>query len=164
MTPHLGNHGFLGRAPRTLTPGEQALLLAATAQDPADLRDHVIFSVALGTGLREHEILALEIGDVFDQGRCRRRIELRVFKGSGGRDGAGTSMSHGRDVQEVLLPDAVREKLTAFRVWKEARGEDLSPRAPLFVSQRGLRLSARQVRHLFHIWQAICPATISPER
>ena len=62
-------------------------------------------------------------------------------------------MSPGRDVQEVLLPDAVREKLTAFRLWKQARGEDLSPLAPLFVSQRGLRLSARQVRHLFQVWQ-----------
>jgi len=36
--------------------------------------------VALGTGLREHEIAALDVGDVLhDDGRVRRRIALRMF-------------------------------------------------------------------------------------
>ena len=136
--------GHLGRAPTTLTSDEQSRLLAATSIDPEDLRDHVIFSLALGTGLREHEILGLDCGDVYDaDGRCRQRIVLRVFKR--GRQG-----SRG---QEVLLPDRLRAKLEAFRSWKQVRYEDLAPDAPLFVSQKDGRLSARQLRHLFHVWQ-----------
>jgi integrase len=39
--------------------------------------------VALGTGLREHEIAALDVGDVLhEDGRVRRRITLRTFKRS----------------------------------------------------------------------------------
>ena len=145
-------YGHMGRAPRTLTADEQARLLAATSRDPRDLRDHVIFSVALGTGLREHEILGLDCGDVFDgEGRCRRRVALRVFKG-GPKQGA-TSMSRGTRGQEVLLPDALVTKLDALRLWKEAREELLAPEAPLFVSQWDRRLSARQLRHQFHVWQ-----------
>ena len=71
------------RAPKTLTEAEQRSLLKTTGQHRAGFRDHVIFSLALGTALREHEILALDIGDVFDNaGRSRRRVQLRVFKRS----------------------------------------------------------------------------------
>ena len=98
-------YGHVGRAPRTLTTDEQARLLAATARDPRDLRDHVIFSVALGTGLREHEILGLDCGDVYDrEGRCRRRVVLRVFKGNGSRLGI---VSDG-DPAQVLLSGAAQ--------------------------------------------------------
>ena len=62
------------RAARTLTEQEQRKLLAVTGQRRDGWRDHVIFSVALGAGRREHEILALNVGDVFDDlGRARRR-------------------------------------------------------------------------------------------
>jgi hypothetical protein len=37
--------------------------------------------VALGTGLCEYEIVALDVGDVLhDDGRVRRRIALRTFR------------------------------------------------------------------------------------
>src|SRR5881296_596161 len=39
------------RAPETMTAAEQANLLRATAAHPAP-RDHVLYSMALGTGLR----------------------------------------------------------------------------------------------------------------
>ena len=52
--------------PPTLTADEQRLILRATAKHP---RDHVIFSMALGTGLRLSELLGLNVGDVF----CARR-------------------------------------------------------------------------------------------
>jgi integrase len=48
-------------SPTTLTADEQRLILGATA---GNLRDHVIFSLALGTGLRLAEIVGLDIGDV----------------------------------------------------------------------------------------------------
>ena len=49
--------------------------------------------------------------------------------------------------------DALRSKLGKLRRRKEQRGESLEPDAPLFVSQRGTRLSTRQLRHAFTVWQ-----------
>ena len=132
------------RPPRTLTEHEQTLLLRATGQHAAGWRDHVIISLGLGTGLREHELLALDLGDVFDdEGGAKRRVTLRVFKRSAGEPA----------VQEVVLPDLVRAKLTKLRAWKKREGESLAPDAPLFVSRLGKRLSSRQLRENFATWQ-----------
>jgi len=85
------------------------------------------------------------VGDVFDAaGEPKRRVLLRVFKG----DGRGED-----DLQEVVLSEALRAKLAGLRAWKQAERESLAHDAPLFVSQRGLRLSTRQLRHAFGIWQ-----------
>lgn len=132
------------RPPRTLTETELHLLLKTTGQHRNGFRDHVIFSLALGTALREHEILALDVGDVFaDDGRSRRRVQLRVFKRS----------NDDVDAQEIVLPDALRAKLDKFYGWKKRAGQSVTPDAPLFVSRRKQRLSKRQVRHAFHVWQ-----------
>ena len=73
----------ISRPVKTLTEAEQRALLKVTGQHVAGWRDHCIFSLAMGTGLREHEILALDVGDVFDDaGRAKRRVALRVFKRS----------------------------------------------------------------------------------
>jgi site-specific recombinase XerC len=133
------------RAPRTLTEREQKALLRVTGEHCAGWRDHVLFAMALGTGLRAHELVALDVGDVFDDGgRVRRRLALRVFKGDGRGDDDG---------QEVLLPEGLRAKLERLRAWKAGEGESLDGAAPLFVSQRGSRLSTRQLRHAFAVWQ-----------
>ena len=134
----------VGRPPKTLTELEQRLLLKASGEHRDGFRDHVIFSIALGTGLREHEILALNVGDVFDtDGKARRRLTLRVFKRS----------SDEADLQEVVLPDGVRAKLDKLHRWKKGNGENLGADAPVFVSRKGNRLSARQLRHAFKVWQ-----------
>lgn len=71
------------RPPRTLLEREQKQLLKVTGQHRDGFRDHVIFSLALGTGLREHEIVGLDVGDIYNfQGTARRRVQLRVFKKS----------------------------------------------------------------------------------
>jgi len=134
----------VARPPKTLTDLEQRLLLKFSGERRGGWRDHVIFSLALGTGLREHEILALDVGDVFDPGgRVCRRVQLRVFK----------RCRVEQAEQEVILPDGVRAKLAKLHGWKKRAGESLKPDAPLFVSRKGNRLSARQLRHLFHQWQ-----------
>jgi len=134
----------VARPPKTLTEREQRLLLKTTGEHRAGFRDHVIFSLALGTGLREHEILALDVGDIFDDGgKARRRVQLRVFKRS----------SDETEHQEVVLPDATRVKLDKLYRWKKRAGESLAPDAPLFVSRKGNRLSSRQLREVFKIWQ-----------
>lgn len=90
------------RPPRTHTELEQATLLKVAGEHRDGFRDHVIFAVALGTGLREHEIAALDVGDVLhEDGRVRRRIALRMFKRS----------STEPATQEVFIPDSLWYKL-----------------------------------------------------
>lgn len=130
--------------PKTLTLHEQTKLLSATGMHKAGFRDHVIFSLALGTALREHEIAALNVGDIRDDGgSIRRRFPLRIFKRSNDDPRA----------QEAILPDALRFKLEKFCRWKKSEGEALEAGAPLFASRQSDRLSTRQVRRLFSAWQ-----------
>lgn len=125
--------------PRTLTRDEEKRLLAVTA---SCLRDHAIVYLALKTGLREHEILALNVGQVFDGELVRRAVELVVFKRSN------------QDDQYVFLNhDGLREKLTRLYREKKRLRHDMSDAAPLFVSREGNRLSARALRHAFTGWQ-----------
>ena len=132
------------RAPRTFTEREQQQLLRATGEHRSGFRDHVIIATALATGLRAHELLALDVGDVFDgAGRARRRVQLRVYKRSNDVPAA----------QEVILPDGLRAKLDKLHRWKEGEGQSLAPDAPLFVSRNGNRLSGRQLRERFAQWQ-----------
>jgi site-specific recombinase XerC len=120
------------------------MLLRVTGERRDGFRDHVLFSLALGTGLREHEIVALDAGQVMESGEVRRRILLATFKGS----------DRLKDTfQEVVLPDLLRHKLAKFIKWKQAEGEATDPISPLFVSRVGKRISTRQLRHLFHLWQ-----------
>ncbi|MDP1826637.1 MAG: tyrosine-type recombinase/integrase [Archangium sp.] len=137
----------ISRPARTLTENEQRLLLKVTGQRRDGFRDHVIYSVALGAGLREHEILALNVGDVFDEaGRAKRRLQLRVFKRA----------SDDPAPQEVLLPDIVRAKLEKLMASRKRAGEVATLDTPIFVSRLGTRLSARQLRHAFGVWQKRC--------
>jgi len=79
-------------SPQTLTRAEQRAILRATASNP---RDHLIYSLALGTGLRLAEIVGLNVGDVYTtEGRPRNRVRLRPEIAKGGRVG------------DVLLHDA----------------------------------------------------------
>jgi len=69
-------------SPPTLTRTEQRAILRATAGNP---RDHLIYSLALGTGLRLAEIVGLNVGDVYTtEGRPRNRVRLRpeIAKGA----------------------------------------------------------------------------------
>jgi integrase/recombinase XerC len=134
----------VAKPPNILNEHEQRLLLKTSGEHRDGYRDHVIFSLALGTGLREHEILALNIGDVFgDDAKAKRRVTLRIFKRS----------DKDAKTQETILPETLRAKLDKLYRWKKQEGEDLSANAPLFVSRNGNRLSTRQLREMFGIWQ-----------
>ena len=70
-------------SPQTLTRGEQRAILRATARNR---RDHLIYSLALGTGLRLAEIVGLNVGDVYTpEGRPKNRLRLRREIARGGR-------------------------------------------------------------------------------
>src|SRR5206468_6154120 len=96
-------------SPPTLTQMEQKAILAATAGHP---RNHLIYSMALGTGLRLAEIVGLNVGDVFaPDGTPRSRVRVRAEIAKGGRAG------------DIFLPDALVPKLRKFWAHKRCRGE-----------------------------------------
>jgi site-specific recombinase XerC len=129
------------RAPETMTAAEQARLLRATAAHE-NHRDHVLYSMALGTGLRLRELLGLNVGDVSPDGRqVRQRVLLRTSTTKNGRRG------------EVFLPARLVPKLRRFLAWKRKINQSLEPDAPLFVSCQGRRLSPRAAQWRFHWWQ-----------
>ncbi len=89
-------------SPQTLTLAEQRAILRATA---GNYRDHLIYSLALGTGLRLAEIVGLNVGDVYTpDGKPKNRLRLRPEIAKGGRSG------------DVFLPDALMAKLR--RLWR----------------------------------------------
>jgi integrase len=126
-------------SPTTLTTDEQRLILRATA---GNLRDHVIISLALGTGLRLAEIVGLNVGDVFaPDGMPRVRVRVRAAIAKGGR------------AADVFLPERLVAKLKRFWRWKRERRESMETDAPLFANQSRRRISKRRVQHAWTGWQ-----------
>lgn len=137
--------------PRTLTAAEQARVLALTGEHARGYRDHMLFSVVLGTGLRAHELAALDVSDALTKRRNGRdSIELRVFKRS----------TEDPAPQVVRVPNALRHKLTQYAKWKRRR-ESLDDAAPLFISRKGGRLSRWGLRHAWLRWRE--RAEVSPK-
>ena len=126
-------------SPPTLTTDEQKLILRATTKHP---RDHLIISLALGTGLRLGEIVGLNVGDVFaPSGSPRVRVRIRREIAKRGRAG------------DVFLPDRLVTKMARFWKWKKRQGGRLDAAAPLFCAQSVRRLSKRRVQFLWREWQ-----------
>jgi len=126
-------------SPPTLTHAEQKAILRATRRN---LRDHLIYSLALGTGLRLAEIVGLNVGDVYTpEGKPKNRVRLRPEIAKNGRAG------------DVFLPDALLVKFRRFWRHKAVRREGLRPADPLFCSQSRNRISPRRVQFAFRTWQ-----------
>src|SRR5437867_8168159 len=126
-------------SPPTLTKRETEAILRATAGHP---RDHMIYSLALGTGLRLAEIVGLNVGDVFaPDGTSRSRVRIRPEIAKGGRVG------------DVFLPDALVPKLRRFWAYKRARGEGTAPGDPLLCSQSRVRISKRRGQFPLATWE-----------
>jgi integrase/recombinase XerC len=126
--------------PQTLTANEQRRILSATRSHP---RDHLVISLALGTGLRLGELVGLNVGDLyFPDGQARGRIRVRREIAKRGRVG------------DVFLPDSLIPKVESFWEYKLDRGEYLDPDAPLLCSQSRRRISTRRIQVVFREWQA----------
>src|SRR5713101_1566087 len=126
-------------SPQTLTHAEQRAILRATARN---LRDHLIYSLALGTGLRLAEIVGLDVGDVYTpDGGPKNRVRLRPEIAKNGKAG------------DIFLPDALRVKFRKFWRHKATKREGLLPEDPLFCNQSRTRISPRRVQFAFRTWQ-----------
>lgn len=89
------------RAPETMTAAEQAALLRASQDSP---RDHLLYSMALGAGLRPRELLGLNVGDVSPDGRAvRTRVTLDPVTTKAGR-ATRRSCRHGAGSSCLGLP------------------------------------------------------------
>ena len=126
-------------SPPTLTREETRALLAASRSHP---RDHLVFSLALGTGLRLSELVGLDVGDLFfPNGAPRTRVRVRPEIAKRGRSG------------DVFLPDALTPKLRRFWAYKLECGERIGPEQPLFCALSRRRLSRRRIQVVFRNWQ-----------
>lgn len=128
------------------------------------MRDYTIFSIALDTGLREHEVAALTNSDVFEPSqRAKGWALIRVYKGHKRVSKPATASPHApsetpvkvkpREPQRVFLPESTRAILEAFFIEKHRMRESLAPDAPLFVGRAGKPFSLRSLRHVFELWQ-----------
>jgi integrase/recombinase XerC len=126
-------------SPQTLTHDEMHALLAASR---SHARDHLVFSLALGTGLRLSELVGLDVADLyFPNGEPRIRVRIRPEIAKRGRTG------------DVFLPDALLPKLRRFWTYKLERGERIQAASPLFCAQSRRRISPRRLQVLFRTWQ-----------
>jgi site-specific recombinase XerD len=85
--------------PKTLTDPEVHALLVATGRAERDLRNHVLLLVAVSTGLRVSELVALDVGDVKSGKGVKTVVELRAETTKGKRAG------------EIVLAERVRRRL-----------------------------------------------------
>lgn len=109
---------------RTLSLAEGRRLLAHTSSAP---RDHAIFALALGAGLRLAEISALNLSDVHDGDRLSWRIRLPEAK---------RQADYSADV--LLHANTVRRIRSYVRAEVKRRGT-----GPVFLSRRGPRAGGR---------------------
>lgn len=142
------------RPPRTMLDSELARVLKVTGEHREGFRDHVIISLAVGTALRESEIAGLDLGDVSRDGRqLRESFPLRTYKLSRHRHGIADPEEYDRQVrkrQRVVLPEATFYKLEKYlRSLPLPRNLD----RPLFLSERGTRISTRRMRSMWRTWQ-----------
>lgn len=118
-------------APKTLTREEVERLIDASKSCP---RDNLIIRIALGTSLRVAEIAALDVGQVYRDGKVISRTQVLV---KGGR------------TEDVMLPTKLQRAIGDFIAWKLEHREPISPGAPLFLSKRKVRLSVRRIQSMF---------------
>ena len=106
-------------------------LLEGFPDTPAGRRDRAVVELLYAAGLRVGELVALDLGDV----ELGRRM-LRV-RGKGRKERLVPFGRPAAAAIERYLPERAR--------WRRAGGDDDEP---LFVNQRGTRLSDRSVRRL----------------
>ncbi|HEY3377652.1 MAG TPA: tyrosine-type recombinase/integrase [Armatimonadota bacterium] len=140
--PALGIH--LQRAPRTiptfLTDTEvRRLLKSLTGRHSAIAkRDRALIETFLATGIRLQEMVALDIDDIDLDAK-----HLHVRRAKGGHS------------QVKFLNTHLRGLLRGYLQWRRKQSEHCPA---LFISQRGTRLSPRQVGYRFAHW--LCEAGI----
>jgi integrase/recombinase XerC len=146
----LGREGTVGtnpakvvptpRAPRKLpemvTASQLGELLEALPTTPAGRRDRAALELLYASGLRARELVGLDLDDV-DLARRLARV-----RGKGGKE---RLVPFGREAEKAL-----RSYLPDRAAWR-AQARALPTGEPLFVNQRGGRLSDRSLRRILNV-------------
>jgi integrase/recombinase XerC len=120
------------KLPRHLRPGEvENLIEAADGAEPLELRDRAILELLYASGLRVGELVSLDWRDLDVEGRF-----LRVV-GKGGKE---RMVPFGR-----LAAEALGQWL---RAWDEIRAGRTDDGEPVFLNNKGGRLTDRSVRRI----------------
>ncbi len=119
------------RIPPTVTSAEIGLLLDALPDTPAGRRDRAILELLYGAGLRVGELVAVDLDDI----KLGQRL-VRV-RGKGRKERVVPFGRQAAAAIRAYLPERAR--------WRRRAADDADP---LFVNQRGGRLSERSVRRI----------------
>jgi integrase/recombinase XerC len=119
--------------PRVVDAHELAELLDALPATPAGQRDRAALELLYGAGLRVSELVGLDLSDL---DLSRRLVRVR---GKGGKERV---VPFGRVAEQ-----AIRTYLPARARWRSEAPEP-AELEPLFVNQRGGRLSDRSLRRI----------------
>lgn len=119
------------RAPEVVDRYAIEDLLESCPDTAAGRRDHAVLELLYGAGLRVGELVALSLGDI----RLSDRL-VRV-RGKGRKERVVPFGRHAAAALKSYLPDRAR--------WRGLRTDEDQP---LFVNQRGGRLSDRSVRRI----------------
>jgi integrase/recombinase XerC/integrase/recombinase XerD len=139
------------RLPRTLSRGEvERLLERIPATEPLDARDRAMFELAYSCGLRCEELVGLELDEIDFDGEV-----LRVT----GKGNKTRTVPIGEPAQRAL-----ERYLSKSRPELEAAGHGNGAARAVFLSRRGRRLSASDVRRRLagHVQQAAIAGGVSP--
>jgi len=116
---------------------EEIQSLAQSFYGEYEVRNRTLFFLGLNIGTRISELLALNVGDVWQYGKPVAILELRK------------AITKEKKTRQIPLNDQAREVIAELIEWKESQGESLFPNAPLFTSRKGnKRLSRFQVHRI----------------
>jgi integrase/recombinase XerD len=116
---------------------EEIQNLAQSFYGEYEVRNRTLFLLGLNIGTRISELLALNVGDVWQYGKPVEILELRK------------AITKGKKTRQIPLNEQARRVITELIRWKESQDEDLSSNAPFFVSRKGnRRLSRVQVHRI----------------
>ena len=123
------------KAIQTLSEEECTKILEAA--ELHNLRDKLMIETALYTGLRNAEIINLNVEHVAPFGEITSQLEVTAYIAKNGKP------------RIIPLHQQLREDLIRYLDWKERRGECITPVAPLFVSANTQkRLSPRDFQRI----------------
>lgn len=117
------------RLPRDLTP-QQAERLVTFSLGKSPLRDRAILELLYGAGLRAGEVVGLNLGDV----DLRERV-VRV-RGKGNKE------------RLAVFGEPCERALRAYLAGERSQGAGAEPSDPLFVNDKGKRLSVRSLQRV----------------
>ena len=120
----------------TETEEKQLFKTLKSRKGPLPERDFCLIKLCRMTGLRRGEALALNVGDI--QGKTTLEVTERIAEKGG--------------LGQVGIPVELQLVISHFLKLKRKWGESLAGDAPLFVSKKGQRLSARSFNDLMDKW------------